>query len=109
MKKTLLAAVALSMGITASAMAATNPFSDVPAGHWAYDSLAKLSKNTSLKILGSQGSWLHVEVVSSKTAGYVFSKYVTFFVISISKYVTTVLHWVTSLCYNNVKIAIEDD
>ena len=43
MKKTLLAAVALSLGITASACAAANPFSDVPAGHWAYDSIAKLA------------------------------------------------------------------
>ena len=43
MKKTLFAAVALSLGITASACGAANPFSDVPAGHWAYDSIAKLS------------------------------------------------------------------
>ena len=43
MKKTLLAAVALSLGITASALAAANPFSDVPAGHWAYDSISKLA------------------------------------------------------------------
>lgn len=32
----------MAMGITASAYAA-NPFSDVPAGHWAYDSIAKLA------------------------------------------------------------------
>ncbi|MGM9519988.1 MAG: S-layer homology domain-containing protein, partial [Phascolarctobacterium sp.] len=43
MKKTLLGALALSLGITASALAAANPFSDVPAGHWAYDSIAKLA------------------------------------------------------------------
>ena len=43
MKKTLFAAVALSLGVTASACAAANPFSDVPATHWAYDSIAKLS------------------------------------------------------------------
>ena len=30
------------MGVTASAYAA-NPFSDVPAGHWAYDSVNKLA------------------------------------------------------------------
>ena len=30
------------LGVTASAYAA-NPFSDVPAGHWAYDSVAKLA------------------------------------------------------------------
>ena len=34
--------MAMAMGVTASAYAA-NPFSDVPAGHWAYDSVAKLA------------------------------------------------------------------
>ena len=42
MKKSLTLAMALALGITASAYAA-NPFSDVPAGHWAYDSVAKLA------------------------------------------------------------------
>ena len=42
MKKTLTLAMAMVLGITASAYAA-NPFSDVPAGHWAYDSVAKLA------------------------------------------------------------------
>ena len=41
MKKSLTLAMALALGVTASAYAA-NPFSDVPAGHWAYDSVAKL-------------------------------------------------------------------
>ena len=41
MKKTLLLAMTIAMGITASAYAA-NPFSDVPAGHWAYDAVNKL-------------------------------------------------------------------
>ena len=40
MKKSLVLAMAL--GVTASAYAA-NPFSDVPAGHWAYDSINKLA------------------------------------------------------------------
>lgn len=40
MKKSLVLAMAL--GVTASAYAA-NPFSDVPAGHWAYDSVNKLA------------------------------------------------------------------
>lgn len=31
------------MGTSASAMAAANPFSDVPADHWAYDAVAKLA------------------------------------------------------------------
>lgn len=42
MKKTLLLAMMIAMGITASAYAA-NPFSDVPAGHWAYDAVNKLA------------------------------------------------------------------
>ncbi|MDO5786595.1 MAG: S-layer homology domain-containing protein [Phascolarctobacterium sp.] len=43
MKKSLVLAMAMALGVTASAYAANNPFSDVPAGHWAYDSLAKLA------------------------------------------------------------------
>ena len=42
MKKSTLLALAVMMGCTATAWAA-NPFSDVPAGHWSYDSIAKLS------------------------------------------------------------------
>ncbi len=42
MKKTVVMGVALALGITASAYAA-NPFSDVPAGHWAYDSISRLA------------------------------------------------------------------
>ena len=41
MKKSLVLAMAMALGVTASAYAA-NPFSDVPAGHWAYDSVNKL-------------------------------------------------------------------
>ena len=42
MKKSLVLAMVMALGVTASAYAA-NPFSDVPAGHWAYDSVAKLA------------------------------------------------------------------
>ena len=42
MKKSLVLAMARALGVTASAYAA-NPFSDVPAGHWAYDSVNKLA------------------------------------------------------------------
>ena len=42
MKKSLVLAMAMALGVTASAYDA-NPFSDVPAGHWAYDSIAKLA------------------------------------------------------------------
>lgn len=45
MKKSLVAALtgALVLGVTAPTFAAANPFSDVPAGHWAYNSVAKLA------------------------------------------------------------------
>ena len=42
MKKSLILAIALALGVTASAYAA-NPFSDVPQGHWAYTSVAQLA------------------------------------------------------------------
>ena len=42
MKKSLVLAMAMALGVTASAYA-DNPFSDVPAGHWAYDSINKLA------------------------------------------------------------------
>ena len=42
MKKSLVLVMAMALGVTASAYAA-NPFSDVPAGHWAYDSINKLA------------------------------------------------------------------
>ena len=42
MKKSLVLAMAMALGVTASAYAAS-PFSDVTAGHWAYDSVAKLA------------------------------------------------------------------
>ncbi|MCI7675216.1 MAG: S-layer homology domain-containing protein [Phascolarctobacterium sp.] len=42
MKKSLVLAMAMALGVTASAYAA-NPFSDVPAVHWAYDSISKLA------------------------------------------------------------------
>ena len=44
MKKSLTLAMALALGVTASAYAA-NPFSDVPQGHWAYDSVAQLASD----------------------------------------------------------------
>ena len=45
MKKSVVAALtgALVVGATATTFAAANPFSDVPAGHWAYNSVTKLA------------------------------------------------------------------
>ncbi len=42
MKRSLALALLLTLGVSSAALAA-NPFSDVPAGHWAYDSIAKLA------------------------------------------------------------------
>lgn len=42
MKKTLLLAAVMVLGVNAGVYAA-NPFSDVPAGHWAYDAVNKLA------------------------------------------------------------------
>ena len=41
MKKTLVLAMTMALGVSATAFA-VNPFSDVPQGHWAYASVAKL-------------------------------------------------------------------
>ena len=45
MKKTVAAALtaAFVVGTSATTFAAANPFSDVPAGHWAYNSISKLA------------------------------------------------------------------
>ena len=45
MKKTLTAALttALVVGAASTTFAAANPFSDVPADHWAYDAVAELA------------------------------------------------------------------
>ena len=51
MKKSLVLAMAMALGVTASAYAA-NPFSDVPAGHWAYDSISKLAAAGSIEGYG---------------------------------------------------------
>ena len=35
--------MSMALGVTASAYAA-NPFADIPAGHWAYDSVKELAE-----------------------------------------------------------------
>ncbi|SDP33641.1 S-layer homology domain-containing protein [Selenomonas ruminantium] len=47
MKKTLSATLgaALLVGMTSTTFAATNPFSDVPADHWAYDAVTQLAND----------------------------------------------------------------
>lgn len=45
MKKTLVLAMAMVLGVTASVYAA-NPFSDVPAGHWAYAGTMSLQRQS---------------------------------------------------------------
>ena len=45
MKKTLVSALttALVVGAASTTFAASNPFADVPAGHWAYDAVSQLA------------------------------------------------------------------
>lgn len=50
MKKTLVLAMAMVLGVTASVYAA-NPFSDVPAGHWAYDAVNRLAQPELLMVM----------------------------------------------------------
>ena len=47
MKKTIVSALtaALVVGAASTTFAASNPFSDVPAGHWAYDAVAQLAQD----------------------------------------------------------------
>ena len=47
MKKTLVSALttALVIGAASTTFAASNPFSDVPADHWAYDAVSQLAKD----------------------------------------------------------------
>jgi len=47
MKKSLVALLtgALAIGTASVTFAAANPFSDVPAGHWAYDAVAQLARD----------------------------------------------------------------
>ena len=47
MKKTLVSALttALVIGAASTTFAAANPFSDVPADHWAYDAVSQLAKD----------------------------------------------------------------
>ena len=42
MNKKLVMALAMALGVSGTALAA-NPFSDLPAGHWAYGAVAKLA------------------------------------------------------------------
>jgi hypothetical protein len=42
MRKSLIFTITMALGITSTAFAA-NPFADVPQGHWAYASIAKLA------------------------------------------------------------------
>lgn len=44
MKKTTRTLLSLAVAMSVTAVTAANPFSDVPAKHWSYDSVAKLAK-----------------------------------------------------------------
>lgn len=42
-----------------------------------YNSLGTFARNTSVRVLGSSGSWYQIEIPSADVTGYVFAKYVT--------------------------------
>lgn len=42
-----------------------------------YNSLGAFARNTSVRVLGSSGSWYQIEIPSADVTGYVFAKYVT--------------------------------
>ncbi len=42
-----------------------------------YNSLGKLKRNTTVKVVGSFGGWYQIEVPSAKLTGYTLAKYVT--------------------------------
>ena len=52
MKKSLVLAIALTLGVAGSAFAA-NPFSDVPANHWAYAAVSKLAAEGVIEGVGN--------------------------------------------------------
>ncbi len=61
MKKTLTAALttALVVGAASTTFAAANPFSDVPADHWAYDAVAQLADDGVIEGYGDGTEVLH--------------------------------------------------
>ncbi len=42
-----------------------------------YNSLGRMARNTSVKVMGSMGGWYQIEVPSAKLTGYTLAKYVT--------------------------------
>ena len=58
MKKTLVSALttALVVGAASTTFAAANPFSDVPADHWAYDAVSSSALTVSSKAMATRRS-----------------------------------------------------
>ena len=56
MKKTLVSALttALVVGAASTTFAAANPFSDVPADHWAYDAVSQLAADGVIEGYGQE-------------------------------------------------------
>ena len=59
MKKSVLSAIttALVVGAASTAFAASNPFADVPADHWAYDAVSQLAQDGIVDGYAADGSW----------------------------------------------------
>ena len=58
MKKTLVSALttAIVVGAASTTFAAANPFSDVPADHWAYDAVSQLAADGVINSICSTGA-----------------------------------------------------
>ena len=47
-KQALVAAILAATAMSSTAFAATNPFKDLPEGHWAYDAVEQLAADGSI-------------------------------------------------------------
>ena len=70
MKKTLVSALttALVVGAASTTFAATNPFSDVPADHWAYDAVSQLAADGVIEGYGDTTSALMSSIRSASAS-----------------------------------------
>lgn len=70
MKKSLASALttALVVGAASTAFAAANPFSDVPADHWAYEAVAKLEAEGVIEGYGDGSYRGHQEITRFEMA-----------------------------------------
>ena len=78
MKKTLVSALttALVVGAASTTFAAANPFTDVPADHWAYDAVAQLAKDGVVEGYGD-GTYVGDEAITRYEMAQMVAKAMT--------------------------------